>query len=97
MIDLAAGGIATTPWGAEIAVLPGTGQGEVLFTGTATGSPGRTEADGVVVSAEHELTAHGFTPGGTVVPFLVTLPIDTGLLSAKVRPTAFVAQTYDEL
>lgn len=95
-VDLAAGGVASTPWGAEITVLPGTGQGEVFFTGTARGSPGRTEADGVVVTAEHELTAHGFTPGGTVAPFLVTLPVDTSLLSSTVKPTAFVAQTYDE-
>ena len=34
-VDLAAGGVASTPWGAEITVLPGTGQGEVFFTGTA--------------------------------------------------------------
>lgn len=95
-VDLAAGGVATTPWGAEIAVLPGTGQGEVLFTGTASGSPGRVVPDGVVVSAEHDLTAHGFVPGGTVVPFLVTLPVDASLVPSKVRPTAFAAQTFDE-
>ena len=94
-VDLAVGGTASTSSGAEIEVLPGTGQGQVFFTGSLTGAPGAVEPDGVVVSASHEIRAHGFVPGRGVVPFVVTLPVDARLLPASVDPNAFVAQSFD--
>lgn len=94
-VDLAAGGMASTPSGAEIEVLPGTGQGQLFFTGALAGAAGAVEPDGVVISASHEIRAHGFSPGRGVAPFVVTLPVDASLLPATVDANAFVAQTFD--
>jgi hypothetical protein len=95
LIDLAAGGVATTPWGAEIMVLEGSGQGSFMFAGSASGAAGAAVPGGVVVTTEHELVAHGLTPGGSVAPFLVSLPVDATVLKRPVDPRGFTVQFYD--
>lgn len=97
-INLAAGGAVTLSSGAKLELMPGAGQGEIIFTGETKGAAGAVEADGIVISSEYEINAQGFAPGHVVAPFIVTLPIDTRLLpqTSILDRNGFVAQTRNE-
>lgn len=94
-VDLAIGGKSLTLSGVEIEVLAHSGTGQAFFTGVATGGAGASVPGGTVVSAEHQLAAHGVLADALTVPLMISLPIDTSLLSAKADPLAFAAQYLD--
>ena len=93
-VDLAAGGRVTTAVGAVIDVLPGSGEGVVTLSATASGMPGATDARGIVVSRDYDIVASGLAAAQLSGP-LLTLPIDRSLVSGPFDPFAFLAETFD--
>ena len=95
LVDLAAGGRVATAAGAVVEVLPGSGEGMVAITATASGTAGFADDRGLVVSREYDVVATGAAAAQLSGP-LLTLPVEPGVTEEPVDPTGFYAETFDD-
>lgn len=94
-IDLGRGGEASSIDGVRIEILEGSGTGtvEVIF-GDHKISNDPVE-DGVAVSEEYIITMKNFETGDTVIPFKISLPVNTSGLPEPMDEYAFAAEWFN--